>query len=112
MSHTDIHPAQVTTDYHAALTIGLHPPSRFWTSIHYTPHTDTYEMNQLGPRHLWDEVEIAYTRWVQAGRPPAEQWQFTITPQGQQIDLAGLRPHTQGLAQVDNAIRAVFEYSS
>jgi protein-L-isoaspartate(D-aspartate) O-methyltransferase len=118
VSHTHIHPAQVTTDYHAALTIGLlvpgceyrscpapdnsgeytvwflHPPSRSWASIHYTPNTDTYEVNQLGPRHLWNEVETAYTRWVQAGSPTANQWQFTITPQGQQINLAGLRPGT------------------
>jgi protein-L-isoaspartate(D-aspartate) O-methyltransferase len=111
LSYTRIHPGQVTGDYHAALTIGLrvpgceyrycraqddsgeytvwflHPESRSWASIDYTPGADTYEVNQLGPRQLWDEVEAAYTWWVQAGNPTAEQWHITVTPQGQQVDL-------------------------
>ncbi len=114
VSHTGIHPGRVTDDYHAALAIGLlvpgceyrychaandsskytvwllHPESRSWASIDYTPSAGTHEVNQLGPRQLWDEVEAAYTWWVQAGSPTAEQWRFTVTPQGQQVDLAGI----------------------
>jgi len=111
VSHTGIHPGQVTGDYHAALSIGLlvpdceyrycharddsgeytvwflDPGSRSWASIDYTPGADTYEVNQLGPRQLWDEVEAAYIWWIQAGSPPAEQWRITITPQDQRFDL-------------------------
>jgi protein-L-isoaspartate O-methyltransferase len=111
LSHTRIHPSQVTGDYHAALAIGLlvpecqyrychahddsgeytvwflDPGSQSWASIDYTPGTDIYEVNQLGPRHLWDEVEAAYTHWVHKGSPTANQWRITITPQGQRIDL-------------------------
>ncbi len=113
VSHTDIHPGRVTDDYHAALTIGLRVPnceyrycraaddsgeytvwfldpgSRSWASLDCMPGADSYEVNQLGSRHLWDEVEAAYTWWVQAGRPTADQWRFTVTPQVQQVDLAG-----------------------
>ncbi len=112
ISHTDIHPGQVINDYHAALAIGLlvpdceyrcchaaddsgeytvwflDPKSRSWASIDYTPGTTTYEVNQLGPRQLWDEVEAAYSWWVQAGSPSAEQWRFTVAPQGQHVELA------------------------
>jgi protein-L-isoaspartate O-methyltransferase len=119
ISHTDIHPGRVTNDYHAALTIGLRvpnceyrycratddsgeytvwfldPKSQSWASLDYTPGAERYEVNQLGSRQLWDEVETAYTWWVQAGRPTADQWQFTVTPQVQQVDLAG----TQSMIQ-------------
>lgn len=119
VSHTDSHPDKVTGDYHAALTIGLlvpnceyrycraaddsgecmvwflDPRSQSWASIDYTPGTNTSEVNQLGPRHLWDEVEAAYTWWGQADSPTADQWCFTGTPQGQHVDLAG----TQSMIQ-------------
>ncbi len=109
VSHTGLHPGRVTGAYHAALAIGLlvpgceyrlcraqdgsgeytvwflDPETRSWASIDYTPGTDTYEVNQLGPRHLWDEVEAAYTWWMRAGSPTADQWRFTVTPQGQQV---------------------------
>ncbi|MGH3771873.1 MAG: methyltransferase domain-containing protein [Pseudonocardiaceae bacterium] len=113
VTHTGLHPGRVTGAYHAALAIGLlvpdceyrhcragddsgeytvwflDPSSRSWASVDYAPGIDTYEVNQLGPRRLWDEVEAAYAWWVQAGSPTAEQWRFTVTPQGQQVNLAG-----------------------
>ena len=125
VSHTDIHPGKVTDDYHAALAIGLlvprceyrycraaddsgeytvwflDPRSRSWASIDCTPGTNTYEVNQLGPRQLWDEVEAARTWWVQAGSPTADQWRFTVTPQGQQVDLAGTQPMIQRRILID-----------
>jgi protein-L-isoaspartate(D-aspartate) O-methyltransferase len=129
VSHTDIHPAWVTDDYHAALAIGLlvpgceyrlcrardgsgeytvwflDPGSRSWASIDYTPGTDTYEVNQLGPRQLWDEVEAAYAWWVQADRPTAQQWRFTVTPQSQQVHLAGTQSTARHLME-PTSIRA------
>jgi protein-L-isoaspartate(D-aspartate) O-methyltransferase len=125
VSHTDVHPGRVTDDYHAALAIGLlvphcefrycraqddsgeytvwflDPTSRSWASIDYTPGTDSYEVNQLGPRHLWDEVETAYTWWVQADRPTSDQWRFTVTPHGQQVHLAATESMTRITIQVE-----------
>jgi protein-L-isoaspartate(D-aspartate) O-methyltransferase len=125
VSHTDIQPSKVTDDYHAALAIGLRvpdceyrfcraqddsgeytvwfldPSSGSWASIDYAPGADTYEVNQLGPRHLWDEVQAAYTWWVQANNPTSDQWRFTITPTGQHVDLTGTprREHALAIAK-------------
>ncbi len=129
VSHTDIQPGKVTDDYHAALAIGLQVPnceyrycraqdgsgeytvwfldprSRSWASVDYTPGIDSYEVNQLGPRHLWDEVEAAYTWWVQADRPTSDRWRFTVTPQSQQVNLSGTQSTSQRfvLAKPDHA---------
>ncbi len=62
--------------------------SRSWASIDYEPGVDLYHVDQLGPRRLWDEVEAACRWWLHAGSPKAEQWKFTITPEGQRIELA------------------------
>jgi protein-L-isoaspartate(D-aspartate) O-methyltransferase len=117
VSHTDLHPGRVTGAYHAAVAIGLlvagceyrlcraqdgsgeytvwflDPHTRSWASIDYTPGADAYEVNQLGPRQLWNEVEAAYTWWEQAGSPTADHWLFTVTAQGQQVDLVPPNRH-------------------
>ncbi|MGQ0778544.1 MAG: methyltransferase domain-containing protein [Pseudonocardiales bacterium] len=114
VSHTDLHPSLVTDDYHAALAMGLLVPdcefrrccatddsgeytvwfldhvSRSWASVDYAPGISTFDVNQLGPRHLWDEIEAAYTRWVHTGSPTAEKWQFTVTPNGQYAEVTGI----------------------
>jgi hypothetical protein len=111
VTHTDLYPGRVIGCYDTELAIGilvpgcdyrccraqdgsgeytvwfLDPHTRSWASIDYTPGAGTYEVNQLGRRQLWDEVEAAYTWWVQAGSPSADHWRFTVTPQGQQIEL-------------------------
>lgn len=48
-----------------------------------------YPVHQYGPRNLWDEVEAAHTWWVEHGSPGADRWRFTVTREGQRIDLAG-----------------------
>jgi len=65
----------------------LDPLSRSWARIDYEPGADTYQVDQLGPRRLWDEVEAACRWWLDAGSPKAEQWRFTVTPEGQHIEL-------------------------
>ncbi|OZM72214.1 protein-L-isoaspartate(D-aspartate) O-methyltransferase [Amycolatopsis antarctica] len=45
--------------------------------------TDRCYIRQSGPRHLWDEAEIAYRWWDTTGRPHITDWQWTITPEGQ-----------------------------
>jgi protein-L-isoaspartate(D-aspartate) O-methyltransferase len=66
--------------------------SRSWARLYYDhdggpPH----QVHQYGPRKLWDEVEAAYTWWVEHDRPSANCWQFSVTPKGQQITLISPR---------------------
>ena len=111
-STTDLHPYQFTGDYDAQLAISLRVPACDFTYVAYNPefdegvvwlvdrqsrswasHThhsadvvqDQYPVLQFGPRRLWDEIEAAYHWWEQAGRPRADQWLFTITPDGQRV---------------------------
>lgn len=46
-----------------------------------------YLVRQYGPRKLWDEVEAAHHWWVDHGRPDADRWRFTVTSDGQRIEL-------------------------
>lgn len=63
--------------------------SQSWARL-YDNHDNgaPYPVRQYGPRRLWDEVEAAHTWWAEQGRPDAERWRFTGTPQGQRIELA------------------------
>ena len=67
----------------------LDPWSRSWASLHHVPDvvSDAYRVRQLGPRNLWEEVEAAYRWWVGMGSPAADQWTFTVTREGQHVDL-------------------------
>ena len=61
-----------------------------WAKLtHTTPDADEDEfiVQQSGTRRLWDETEAAYRWWVDAGRPAADRWRFTVTPHGQRIAL-------------------------
>ena len=111
VGRTDLQPIRVIGNHDAATAIGIRVPlckylcspasdgsgeftlwlldqtSRSWASVDYVPDDSTYEVNQIGPRNLWNEVEDAYRWWCRAGRPSAEQWNFTITPCGQSISL-------------------------
>jgi protein-L-isoaspartate(D-aspartate) O-methyltransferase len=61
-----------------AARIGLRPddggeqlwllaPGGSWSMVDLATNT----VEQHGPRHLWDEVELAYQLWDEAGRPAA-----------------------------------------
>ncbi|MGH3772292.1 MAG: methyltransferase domain-containing protein [Pseudonocardiaceae bacterium] len=107
---TDLHPHDVAGRYDVQIGIGIQVPqciylyqpdddsgeatlwfldpwSGSWASLHHHPHlaSDRYRVRQLGPRHLFDEVETAYHWWHDAGSPKAEHWTFTITPEEQRI---------------------------
>jgi protein-L-isoaspartate(D-aspartate) O-methyltransferase len=59
-----------------------------WARLHHHPESEgPYRVLQSGSRHLWDEVQTSYYWWLDAGRPTAERWRFTITPEGQHIQL-------------------------
>jgi protein-L-isoaspartate O-methyltransferase len=68
----------------------LDPWSGSWASLHHHPQlaADSYRVRQLGPRHLFDEIEAAYHTWRAAASPRADQWTFTITPHDQRISPA------------------------
>ena len=65
----------------------LDPTTRSWARFDYQADTERWPVHQFGPRRLFDELTAAYHRWDHAGRPPATQWRFTITPSGQQVKL-------------------------
>ncbi|MFT7836241.1 methyltransferase domain-containing protein [Saccharothrix sp. BKS2] len=48
---------------------------------------------QGGPRRLWDDVEAAYARWRELGRPRRRHFTFTATPADQYFSLPRT-PHT------------------
>ncbi|MFC9930294.1 methyltransferase domain-containing protein [Streptomyces sp. NPDC127190] len=58
-----------------------------WATVEYVPGHETYEVEQYGPRRLWDEVETAYRWWEEQGRPPRDHFGLTVTPDGQQVWL-------------------------
>lgn len=45
------------------------------------------EVEQAGPRNLWEEVEAAYARWAELGFPPSGRFGMTVDPHGQHIWL-------------------------
>lgn len=113
VTSTELHPYRVAGHYDVCIAIGLRVPrcrylyqpadddsdeailwlldpwSRSWASLHHLPDvaSDAYPVRQLGPRRLWDEVEAAYRWWCDAGSPTADAWRFTVTPEGQHVEL-------------------------
>lgn len=116
VTETDIHPAEVASGSYsrgAVIAIGTRVPdcrsdyfssknpgsnngtlrlvdhrSGSWARLHYDHGGGPpYAVRQFGPRRLWDEVEAAHQWWVDQGRPSADRWQFTVTPQGQRVEL-------------------------
>lgn len=58
-----------------------------WATTSATAEADqgeTFEVWQYGPRHLWTELEGAYTRYLAAGRPARTAFGLTVT-----VDSAG-----------------------
>ncbi|MGH3921546.1 MAG: methyltransferase domain-containing protein [Pseudonocardiaceae bacterium] len=115
-SHTDIHPAEIANGhiaFDACIALAIQVPhcamsyappafdadgegilwlidtlSGSWARVHHHPDRDgPYRVLQSGARHLWDEVHTGYHWWLEVGRPTADRWRFTITPEGQHIQL-------------------------
>jgi hypothetical protein len=47
----------------------------------------THLVQQAGVRRLWDEAEAAYRWWQAHGEPFIAEWQWTITPDRQSVEL-------------------------
>jgi len=115
-STTEIHPAEIANGhvaFDACIALGIRVPhcamsyappqlnadgegilwlsdarSGSWARVHHHPDRDgPYRVLQSGPRRLWEEVQGSYHWWLDAGRPTAKCWRFTITPEGQHIQL-------------------------
>jgi hypothetical protein len=48
---------------------------------------DEFPVLQSGPRRLWNEVEAACYWWLEAGSAGADRWLFTVTREGQGVEL-------------------------
>lgn len=106
-SRTGLHPWSVAGDPHAATAIGFRLPgiAQFfrpapdggrlvvverggdsWARVRLGD-TAPYQVEQGGPRRLWDEVDTAYRGWRERGELPREGWQVTVGPEGQHVEL-------------------------
>lgn len=66
----------------------IDPESRSWASLrHHPERPGPYQVRQLGPRMLFDEVETAYRWWVDLGEPAVDRWRFTVSTEGQRVWL-------------------------
>lgn len=104
---TRVHPWYVTGDAGAMLAIGhrvgactrvvderaggevvtwfIDQDTGSWASLRYVPDGSEFEVRQVGPRCLWEEIESAYDWWVDAGSPEPGRYGVTITPAGQTV---------------------------
>jgi protein-L-isoaspartate(D-aspartate) O-methyltransferase len=82
-------PPQLDADGEGILWL-IDARSGSWARLHHHPDRDgPYRVLQSGPRRLWDEVHTSYRWWLNAGCPTADCWRFTITPEGQHVQLLG-----------------------
>jgi protein-L-isoaspartate O-methyltransferase len=58
-----------------------------WARADFRPGRSRFPVAQYGPRRLWDEVQDAYSWWVEAGRPSRERFGMTVTADGQWVWL-------------------------
>ncbi|MFG2622986.1 methyltransferase domain-containing protein [Streptomyces sp. NPDC048507] len=58
-----------------------------WATVEYTPDTTDYDVDQFGPRRLWDEAEAALQWWSGFGRPGRDRAGLTIDSDGQHLWL-------------------------
>lgn len=61
-----------------------------WAAADFRPDASVFEVEQFGPRSLWDELERAYTAWVELGHPRVEQWRYVVTAERQCLDFDGI----------------------
>ncbi|MET9608124.1 methyltransferase domain-containing protein [Streptomyces sp. NPDC006512] len=58
-----------------------------WAAIEYRPGATSYEVDQFGPRRLWDEAENAYQWWTRLQRPARDRAGITVDHTGQRVWL-------------------------
>lgn len=58
-----------------------------WATVDYTPDAETYEVEQYGPRALWDEVRTRFLGWHELGKPERSRFGLSVDGGGQQVWL-------------------------
>lgn len=58
-----------------------------WATVEYEPNTERYEVEQYGPRALWEEVRNAFLRWHDLGKPERSRFGLTVDANGQRVWL-------------------------
>ena len=60
-------------------------PGSSWACASYEPVTGGFEVQQCGPRRLWDENEAAFSGWLALGSPGRDRFGLTVARGGQQL---------------------------
>lgn len=71
-------------------TLWLWDDAGSWAAADYRTGATVFDVEQFGPRSLWDELECAFADWVELGRPKVEQWRYVVTPERQGLGLDGV----------------------
>ncbi|MER5562419.1 methyltransferase domain-containing protein [Streptomyces sp. NPDC002506] len=58
-----------------------------WATVEYVPSAETYEVEQYGPRSLWDEVRSAFLGWHALGKPERSRFGLSADRDGQRVWL-------------------------
>ncbi|MGW7004183.1 methyltransferase domain-containing protein [Streptomyces sp. NPDC054933] len=58
-----------------------------WATAEYVPGRSVFEVEQYGPRRLWDEVEAAWRWWESQDRPSRDRFGLTVDQHGQRVWL-------------------------
>ncbi|WP_052457035.1 methyltransferase domain-containing protein [Streptomyces sp. AcH 505] len=53
-----------------------------WASVDYEPEASEFEIQQFGPRRVWDEMTDAYEAWQHAGAPARTRYGLDVGPGG------------------------------
>ncbi|MBR7677300.1 protein-L-isoaspartate(D-aspartate) O-methyltransferase, partial [Streptomyces daliensis] len=57
-----------------------HPATNSWAAVDYEPGTAEFDVEQHGPRHLWNEIADAHHWWTNNDSPPRTRYGLTATP--------------------------------
>ncbi|MEV5873695.1 methyltransferase domain-containing protein [Streptomyces sp. NPDC052101] len=58
-----------------------------WATVEYVPGRTEFEVEQYGPRRLWDETAAAWDWWLAQGRPDRDRFGLTVDRDGQRVWL-------------------------
>lgn len=61
---------------------GTDPGTGSWASVDYEPEASEFEIQQFGPRRVWDEMTDAYEAWQHAGAPARTRYGLDVGPCG------------------------------
>ncbi|MET9483681.1 methyltransferase domain-containing protein [Streptomyces sp. NPDC006638] len=53
-----------------------------WATVEYVPDAETYEVEQYGPRTLWDDVREVFLRWHDLGKPERSRFGLSVDGDG------------------------------